>query len=111
MFDTFTFNSSGRTQCMKLATYFTQMFSLTPATVDCKFIFNDFVVEITENGTIVNKYIAYPDMNGKIGILRISGMNLSLIYNRYLNDHKVLWFDAADCERDPWGEYLEFKLA
>lgn len=109
--DEYVFSPAGRKECLKIGLYFSQIFSITPAQVSCDFYGNEYVVKITEKGILVNKYIASPSIDGKIGTIRISGMNQDLIYTRYQREHKVLWFNAYKCDRDPWGEYLEFTIS
>lgn len=104
------FSNEGEKECYKLGSHFVSMFAPTPAKVDCGFVFGDYVVEITENGRLVNKFIASADNTGQIGTIRIIGINLSLYYNRYVSERKVLWFNANDCERDGWDEYIEFSI-
>lgn len=97
-------------ECEQLGLYFIQMFAITPAKVSCGYVFGDYVVEITENGRLVNKFIAYRAEDGHIGTLRVKGANLTNYYNRYIMEKKVLWFNAYDCESDGWDEYLEFSI-
>ena len=54
MFFSNEFNEKGKDECEKIGVYFTQMFSITPALVECNYIFDDYVIEITENGKPVN---------------------------------------------------------
>lgn len=110
MFFSNEFNEKGKAECEKIGAYFTQMFSITPALVECNYIFDDYVIEITENGKPVNKFIISPGMNGNIDTIRVSGLSLNGYYNRFLNERKFLWLDVEDCERDGWGEYLEFSV-
>lgn len=110
MLFTSSFSKEGQKECEKLGNYFTRMFSITPAEVSCGYVFGDYVIEIIENGKLVNKFIAYPGNDGLIDTIRIMGINLSMYYNRYLAERKVLWFDADDYESDGWGEYIDFSI-
>lgn len=104
------FSDEGKKECEKLGQYFIQLFAMTPAEVSCAYIFGDFVVEITECGHLVNKFIAYPGVDGLIDTLRVKGLNLVMYFNRYLQERKVLWFDVDDYEKDGWGEYIDFSI-
>lgn len=110
MFDSYSFNREGKKECARLGNYFQQIYAPTPAEVECGYVFGDYVVEITENGNLVNQFIAYPDADGLIGTLRVKGMNLEIYFTRFQRDHKVLWFDADDYEADGWGEYIDFSI-
>lgn len=110
MFPLQSFSSKGKRECKKLGEYFTKMFASTSAKVTCEYVFGDYVVEITENGKLINKFIAYADEEGLIGSLRVKGQNLTAYYNRFVQEQKVLWFDADDYESDGWGEYIEFSI-
>lgn len=110
MFCTSSFNDEGQKECEKLGNYFSQMYSMTPADVSCGYVFGDYVIEITEYGNLVNKFIAYPGVDGLIDTLRVKGGNLSMYFDRYQREKKVLWFDADDYESDGWGEYIDFSI-
>lgn len=105
-----TFSRDGKRECKKLGEYFINMYANTMADVSCEYIFGDYIIEITENGRLINKFIAYPGIDGLIDSLRIKGLNLHNYLNRYKFEHKVLWFDADDYETDGWGEYIDFSI-
>ena len=110
MFDSNSFNREGQQECKKLGHYFQQIYAITPAKVDCGYVFGDYIVEITENGNLVNKFIAYPGMDGLIETIRVSGINLDMYFARYQKEGKILWFDADNYETDGWGEYIDFSI-
>ena len=104
------FSKAGERECEKIGDYFSNLYAHTLAQVNCGYVFGDYVVEITENGRLVNKFIAYPGFDGLIDPLRVKGLNLQLYLHRYRLEQKVLWFDADDCETDGWGEYIDFSI-
>lgn len=110
MFFSSSFNDEGQKECQKLGEYFTKMYSMTPAEVSCGYVFGDYVVEITEYGNLVNKFIAYPGFDGLIDTLRVKGLNMNIFLSRFRQERKVLWFDADDYESDGWGEYIDFSI-
>lgn len=103
-------NVRWKENCIKILKHFERMFSFTPAVVIGEFRFGDYVIEITENGHLVNKFIITSDSEGNVNTFTIKGMNLGIYYTRYRLEHKVLWYNASDCEKDAWGEYLKFQI-
>jgi hypothetical protein len=87
------------------------MYSITPCVIESYPFVNEWVIEVTEHGKLVNKFIFSPDYNGDVDYIRISGINLNLLYVRYCNERKFMMFDVSDCELDAWDEYIDFTIA
>ena len=90
--------------------YFIMIYKSTAARVESRYIDNDYVINITENGRMVNNYVFMPNDKGGIGIIRETGINLDLAYYRYLKEGKVFDLKIASCDFQPdWG-YIEFVI-